>query len=51
MRIVDKWLKDQENGAVVRDGQVRLHLQSLYNLAGLCLYLGLEQPDARHGDE
>lgn len=51
MRVVDKWLKDQENGAVVSDGKVRLHLQSLYNLAGLCLYLGLEQPDARHGDE
>jgi hypothetical protein len=47
MRVVDKWLKDQDNGAVVSDGQVvRLPLQSLYNLAGLCLYLGMERPDA-----
>jgi hypothetical protein len=47
MRIVDKWLTD-ENGAMrsasaASDGlDVTLPLQSLYNLAGLCLYLAME---------
>lgn len=50
MRVVNKWLTERHNAATVDDGRVTLPLQSLYNLAGLCLYLGMEMLDARRGD-